>query len=461
MNTHAPRIMIAATASGVGKTTITCGLLQSLRNRGLRVQAYKCGPDYLDPMFHEQVLGVPSRNLDLFLGDTNLACELVAEGTRTADVTVIEGAMGYYDGIGCGSEASAYQVACATNTPVVLVVDARGRALSAAAEVAGFARFRTPSQVAGIILNRVSAAHAPRLASAMQEETGLPVLGYLPRMEDAHLESRHLGLVSATEVADLRERVALVARTLEQTVDVNALLSLAQAAGDLAYQPRELPQPNPAHPIIAVAHDAAFSFYYSDTLALLKRLGATLVSFSPLTSEALPSGTCGLYLGGGYPELHARQLSQNDALRAQIREAIDRGMPTIAECGGFMYLQEELVDADGTAWPMVGALPGRSQGSGRLVRFGYARITAKYDTLLARAGESLPVHEFHYWESDQTGDAFHARKAQSSRAWECVVATDTLHAGYPHLYLAGSPRAAQRFVDACAVYGAVRGGHTP
>jgi cobyrinic acid a,c-diamide synthase len=455
MQVAAPRILIAGTASGVGKTTLTCGLLRLLDRRGLKVQAAKCGPDYLDPMMHTRVLGVPSRNLDLFFAGEDLVRELVAEGARTADITVIEGAMGYYDGIAQGHDASAYDLARAAQMPAVLVVDGRGRALSVAAEVAGFKHFRDPSHVVGVILSRVSKGYYPTMKALVERETGVRVLGYVPELAGAGLMSRHLGLVAAGEVADLNQRVDLIADALEQTIDVDGLLALAHEAPDLVYQPRELPERCSGAPTIAVAFDEAFNFYYEDTLALLERLGAQLVRFSPLEDRHLPEGTSGLYLGGGYPELHAERLSANESLRVEIREAIAAGMPTVAECGGFMYLHESLEDADGASWPMVGAVPGRSFGLGRLGRFGYVTLTARRDSLLANAGESLPAHEFHYWDSDQPGDAFHAQKPQSLRGWDCVVATPTLHAGYPHLYLAACPEAARRFVVACAAYASV------
>lgn len=452
MQVAAPRILIAGTASGVGKTTLTCGLLRLLSRRGLRVQAAKCGPDYLDPMMHARVLGIPSRNLDLFLAGEDLVRELVAEGARSADLTVIEGAMGYYDGIAQGHDASAYDLARATQTPAVLVVDARGRALSVAAEVAGFRGFRRPSHVGGVILSRVSSAYYPTMKALVERETGVRVLGYVPELAGASLESRHLGLVAAGEVADLSRRVDVIADALEQTIDVDGLLALAHGAPELTCQPRELPEPCEGKPVIAVAFDVAFNFYYEDTLTLLERLGARLVCFSPLEDAHLPAETCGLYLGGGYPELHAERLSANESLRKEMGTAIAAGLPTVAECGGFMYLHESLEDPEGSSWPMVGAVPGRSFGLGRLGRFGYVTLTARRDGLLAAVGQSLPAHEFHYWDSDRPGDAFCARKPQSPREWDCVVATPTLYAGYPHLYLPSCPEAARRFVDACASY---------
>ena len=452
-----PRVLVSATGSGVGKTTIACALMWALGERGLRLQACKCGPDYLDPMFHERVLGTPSRNLDLFLGSAALVRELLAEGGRTSDLTLIEGAMGYYDGIAQGTDASAYALADATDTPVVLVVDARGKALSVAAEVMGFERLRTPSHIAGVILNRATPGYYPSLKAMVESETGAPVLGYVPRLDEAALAHRHLGLVAAEEVSDLRERIATVGRALERTVDLDALVEVARSAPEIAYEPVDLPEPRLERPVVAVARDRAFSFAYPDTIDLLDRLGARVAYFSPLADDSLPAGTCGLYLCGGYPELHAAELSANKRLMRSLRAAIEAGMPTIAECGGFMYLQEELEDADGRLWPMVGALAGRATRYDRLVRFGYATITARRDTLLAAAGESLCAHEFHYWDSTDNGDSFHARKPQSERSWDCVVATDALHAGFPHLYLRGNPAAAKRFVDACVAYGARTG----
>ncbi len=448
----APRFLIAATASGSGKTTIACGLMRALANRGLAVQACKCGPDYIDPMFHRKVLGTPSRNLDLFFAEDSLVRELVAEGAKTADITLIEGVMGYYDGIAKGSDASAFAVARATETPAILVVNGRGRALSAAAEVAGFARFRNPSHVAGVIVNHVSEGYFPFLKSMIEAETNIPVIGFVPTLEGANLESRHLGLVTAGEVADLQERIDRVAATLETTIDLDALVHIAQQAPDLAYKPRALPEPCAGNPTIAVAYDNAFNFYYDDTLLLFERLGANLAYFSPMDDTALPEGTCGLYIGGGYPELNAEALSGNTAMLDAIRSSIASGMPTIAECGGFMYLHETMEDNDGAPWPMVGAIAGTSYKLGKLGRFGYVDIEAREDNLLCDAHRTIPAHEFHYWDSDNPGSDFHAQKPQSARGWDCAYATATMYAGYPHLYLYARPAAAKRFVDACYAY---------
>ena len=298
-----PRLLIGAPASGGGKTTFTCGLLQALVRRGLAPAACKCGPDYIDPMFHEQVIGAYSRNLDLFFASAGQVRCLVADSAANSDVVVIEGAMGYYDGIAVSDEASAWDVARVTQTPVVLVVDGRGRARSIAAEVAGFARFRENSHVEGVVINRVSPMLYPRLKELVEHEAGVCVYGYLPVLEDCSLESRHLGLVTASEVVDLRAKLNKLVDTLEQTVDIDGLLQLASAApalDDAGWQGVEARELAPA-PKIAVAHDDAFCFYYADALRLLRHVGAELVEFSPLADASLPDGVSGIYLGGGYP----------------------------------------------------------------------------------------------------------------------------------------------------------------
>jgi len=249
---------------------------------------------------------------------------------------------------------------------------------------------------------------------------------------------------------------ALAAR-LEQTLDLDAIVALARTAPPLMFDEPELPGSGDRKgdtpsvpPRIAVAQDAAFCFYYDDTLRLLERMGAQIVTFSPLADRALPPDVDGLYLGGGYPELYAARLSENASMRASIKQAIADGLPTVAECGGFLYLHESLEDADGVPYPMVGALSARAYKTEKLGRFGYITLTAKRGGLLAAVGEQLRAHEFHYWESEAPGDAFAARKPQSERGWECCIMTDTLYAGFPHLYLPGAPQAAWRFVQACA-----------
>ena len=447
-----PRLMFCAPASGSGKTTVTCAVLRALLRRGLRPMACKSGPDYIDPMFHSRVLGTQSRNLDLFFFDQATARSLLARCAEKADVTVLEGAMGYYDGIAMGADASAYALAAATRTPAVLIVDGRGRALSAAAEVLGFQSFRQPSGIAGVIVTRVSAMVYPRLAETITRETGLPVFGFLPVMEDCAIESRHLGLVTAAEITDLQQKLDQMAQQAEKTVDLDGLLALARTAPELEKSPISLPAVSD-RPRIAVARDKAFCFYYEASLQVLRDLGAELVEFSPLRDERLPQQIRGLYLGGGSPELYARELAENETMRRSIHDAVTDGMPTVAECGGFLYLHRTLQDEAGTPWPMAGVLDADGYPTGKLSRFGYVTLTAETDSLLFRRGETMPAHEFHYWDSTEPGADFTARKPQSERHWMAGVATDSLYAGFPHFHFAAKPAAARRFVEAAAAYG--------
>ena len=450
----APRLLVGAPASGGGKTTFTCGLLHVLMRRGLVASACKCGPDYIDPMFHDQVIGAKSRNLDLFFSTEDQVSQLLADCAHTSDITVVEGVMGFYDGISVSDEASAWHVARSTNTPAVLVIDGRGRARSIAAEVAGFARFRENSCVRGVVLNRVSAMLYPRLKELIEQETGVRVYGHLPVLNDCSLESRHLGLVTAQEVVGLREKLDRLAAVMEETVDIDGLIELAGEAPELGDDNWQgvAPASYAQAPRIAVANDDAFCFYYADALRLLEHVGAEIVRFSPLADECLPEGVSGLYLGGGYPELHARELNENVRMRESIAQAARSGMPIVAECGGFMYLHQTLEDDKGEPYDQVGVVEGLSYKTDKLGRFGYITLTAAHDGLLAEAGSQLRAHEFHYWDSRNPGDAFQAVKPQSDRGWTCGFSTPTMYAGYPHLYLPGSPQAAVRFVQACAAF---------
>ncbi len=455
--TVAPRLMIAAPASGTGKTTVTCGLLRLLANRGLTCGAFKVGPDYLDPTFHRRMAGARTGNLDLFFCDEDRVRSLLAAGSAGCDVSVLEGVMGYYDGIiGQGTRASSYDVARATATPAVLVINVRGASLSLAAQVAGFVNFRNDSQVKGVILNQCSKGLCEMLAPMIEKECGVKVYGYVPKDASFSLESRHLGLVDADEVEGLSAKLDALAAVLEEGLDVDGLLALASSAPELDARPFSVEPVTDARPRIAVAKDVAFSFYYTENLRVLEQLGAELVEFSPMADSALPAGVCGLYLGGGYPEVHAGVLSANVSMRESVAAALSAGMPCVAECGGFMYLQRSLADAEGNAWPMVGALPGDAVNEGKLRHFGYVDLCADEAGLLAEKGEHLRAHEFHYWHSADEGSAFTASKPGRASSWQAAFHTPSLYAGYPHQYWAGDTAPAERFVRACAAWGAAR-----
>ncbi len=448
-----PRLLIGAASSGSGKTTVACGLLRLLKRRGVRVRAFKCGPDYIDPMFHRSVIGIASRNLDLFFTSPERTRALFARNAADAELSVIEGVMGYYDGLGgTTDEAGSAHLARETETPAVLVVNAKGMSLSLAALLGGFCRFRADSMVRGVILNRISAGSYPMLKAMIERELPeLRVLGFLPELPQASLESRHLGLVTADEIGNLSEKLDRVADQMEQTLDLEGLLGLAGAAAPLSFEPIEVePVRAESAPRIAVARDRAFCFYYEDTFDLLRALGAELISFSPLSDAALPEGTDGIYLGGGYPELYAKELSENKAMLESLRAKVRSGTPCVAECGGFLYLHRTLEGADGREYPMAGLVDARAFRTGKLGRFGYVTLTAKRDTLLCGAGACIRAHEFHYWESEAPGEAFEAKKPAGSRRWDCIHAAGSLFAGFPHLALESNESFARAFVERCA-----------
>ncbi len=449
--TTIPRFMIAAPSSGTGKTTVTLALLSALKQRGFNPVSFKCGPDYIDPMFHRAVLGIPSYNLDLFFTPEETVRGLLCKHAAGHRAAVIEGVMGYYDGSGTGTQASSYALACATNTPVILVISAYGAFLSIAAVIKGFSEFRKDSRIAGVILNDCSKPLFDMLKEILERETGLPMLGCLPRLNECSIGSRHLGLVTAAEIHDLQHKLDLLGEEAEKCINIELLLKIAGSSepvyGDLDY----IESAFKSKPRIAVAEDEAFCFYYADNLGLLERYGAELVPFSPLHGTALPPHVSGLYLGGGYPELYTKALAENTSMLESIRTALSGGLPTLAECGGYMYLHETLEDDSGNAYPMAGVIKGRSYKTTSLQRFGYINLTAQRNNILCAAGESIPAHEFHHWDSTVTDDAFTAKRT-SGQEWPCIVANDTLFAGYPHLYFYGNPKFAENFVKAAAEY---------
>ena len=460
-----PRIMLAAPKSGSGKTLLTCGLLEVLRRRGLNPIACKCGPDYIDPMFHRYVLGIPGRNLDSFFLPAEGVRKVLVDAVREeqAEIAVLEGVMGYYDGLG-GTEtsASSWEIAEITDTPAILVLDCKGASLSAAAMASGFLHFRKKSHIAGVILNRVSSIYYERLAAAVEEASGLPVLGYLPESEEYRMESRHLGLFLPGEIDRLRERIGRLADQMEKSIAVERVLEVAgmlplrienkekekaenesMEAESIAKFPACQEQKVTSRVRIGVARDEAFCFYYQENFRLLEQMGAELVYFSPLRDKKIPDRVDGLLFGGGYPENYARELAKNAAMRESIRRSIAAGMPFLAECGGFLYLHRTLEGSDGKHWEMAGVYPFDAYRTNRLRRFGYVR-------LLTSSGQEIHGHEFHYWESEDPGTDWEAVKPTGNRSWRCIHEKGGQIGGFPHLYYASCPDFLRKWLDVCA-----------
>ncbi len=454
-NCNVPRILIGATGSGSGKTTLVCGILKALIKREKKIAAFKCGPDYIDPMFHKEALGLDSRNIDLFFNDINTVNCLLAENSRDCELSIIEGVMGYYDGLaGKSFEASAYDVAIKTHTPAILIIDCKGKSVSIIAEIKGFLEFQPNSNIRGVILNRISPAIYNEISNMIEEKLNIKVYGYMPNVSECSLESRHLGLVTAKEVINLSEILDKLAVQCEQTVDITGLIKIANEAPVISYEKIELfsyliDNKENGNTKIAVAMDKAFCFYYKDNLELLEKLGAELVYFSPLLDSKLPKDISGLYLGGGYPELYLEKLAQNLEMLESIKKAISNGLPTIAECGGFMYLHDVIKDKEGKSYPMVGAIEGESFFANILVRFGYVELTAIKDNLLCNKGEKMKGHEFHYWDSTNSGELYVAQKPLRKANWKCVVGNKNLYAGYPHIHFYSNVTAAENFIKAC------------
>ena len=455
-----PRFLLSAGASGSGKTMITCGILAALRKRGKKVSSFKCGPDYIDPMFHSRVLKAKSRNLDTFFTDRETTRYLFAQGAEGTDISVMEGVMGYYDGLGgISTKASASDLADVTDTPVVLIVNTKGMSLSVAAYIKGFLEYEAHPHIKGVIFNQMSPMLYPRMKKVVEEQLHVRVYGYVPVLKDLTLDSRHLGLVLPEEVEDLEKKFSLLADTLEQTLDLDGLISLAEEALEIENQcpeniknylkSQEAQKIREEKPVIAVAKDEAFCFIYEDNLKLLRELGAELVPFSPLHDKELPEGTKGLLLYGGYPELYAKELEDNAPMRQEIQDALNQGMPCLAECGGFMYLHETMEDLKGNAYQGTGNISGRAFYTGKLTRFGYVELSARKEGVLGAGKTPIRAHEFHYFDSTSCGGDFVAKKPGSSRNWNCIHGTGKGLWGFPHLYYHACPQVAEGFLKAC------------
>lgn len=451
--------MITAASSGSGKTMITCGLLELFKRKGLNPLACKCGPDYIDGLFHKQVLELEGMNLDSYFEAPE---ELRDKYSRLSKghLPVVEGVMGYFDGLGGSTtRASSWEVAHILDLPAVLVVDARGASVSLAAVIKGFLEFERPmgSQIKAVIFNRMSPMLYPRIRELVERETGIRAAGFVPELDFLKVGSRHLGLVLPEEIAGLREQMNRLGKCLEETIDWEFLAELGAEKEERDALEEENTEASCTAAFsfrLGIAMDEAFCFYYQDNLRLLERLGGELVYFSPIHDRSLPEQLDGLILGGGYPELYCEALSLNESMREAVKKAAEGGLPVLGECGGYLYLLEELEAEDGRIWPMTGVLKGKGYKKGKNSRFGYIGVEAEKDSLYLNPGEQIRGHEFHYWDCEVLEEEWvmRAKKPVGNRSWPCMRIKNQVMAGFPHLFYPSCPAFAARFAKACVRY---------
>jgi len=458
--------MIAGTHSGVGKTTITTAVMAAMSEQGYNVQPYKVGPDYIDPSYHNLATGNRCRNLDAWMLTESMLHTLFTKSAAKADIAVIEGVMGLFDGSsGTGDHGSSAHIAKLLKCPVILIVDVKSMARSAAAIVLGYRDFDPDLNLAGVILNRIgSERHLRMVREAIETYCEVPVIGYIKKNASLELPSRHLGLVPTVEGGALTDRVRALADEIKDGIDIGNLVQIAQSA-----QPLEVTRDIRDKLIqakengcnervkIGIAWDEAFSFYYQDGLEALENQGAQLVKFSPLHDTHLPEGIDGLYIGGGFPEVFLGELAVNQGLIREIRDAGQAGMPVFAECGGLMYLCQAIVDFDGGEYPMVGLVPGKSIMERKLAGMGYVEAESITDNILSGAGNKIKGHEFHYSRLEPvSGEEFkYAFRLYRNRYRDTIpegYAGGNILASYLHAHFASDPELAERFVGACIEY---------
>jgi cobyrinic acid a,c-diamide synthase len=455
---HVPRVVVAGTGSGVGKTTVATGLMAALSERGLRVQAFKVGPDYIDPSYHAQATHRHSRNLDSYMLSGPRIVDSLVRSSADADISVIEGVMGLYDGVsGLSDAGSTASVAKLLRAPVVLVLDAWSSARSIAASALGFRAFDPKVNLAGVILNKVAGEkHAKWCTDAIERRARVPVLGWLPKSDGVQLPERHLGLIPYAERdARVERAVSKLGEFIGERVDLIAVEEIARSAPPIRHIEAQERARKDAKATVGIAVDDAFSFYYADAIDLLRTEGADIVNFSPLHDPSLPEGLDGIYIGGGFPESFSAQLEENGPMRTSIKKRLEDGMPAFAECGGLMYLTRSITDFRGPRRSMVGVFDGETVMTNRLT-LGYTLASAKSDSIISKAGESLRGHEYHFSQIQSIPD-------DASFAYEMIRGDgisgrregwqeyNTLGC-YSHVHLCSKPRTATRFVEACLGY---------
>ncbi|MBC2191537.1 cobyrinate a,c-diamide synthase [Listeria sp. FSL L7-0229] len=438
------KILIAAASSGAGKTTVTLGVMHALKKRGLRVQPFKVGPDYIDTNYHQAITGVASINLDSFLIDDDaMLAALFEKHGESADISVIEGVMGLFDGLGIDRDnASTSFIAKCTKTPVILVVDGKAISTSAAAIVDGFNRFDPELKIAGVIINRVASEnHFSLIKGAIERYTDVPVLGYLPKNAAVALPERHLGLVPQEEMTELEAKWELLGDLIAEHVDLDRLLEISKSSEDLVGVSQDIMLPDFSGLRVAYALDAAFHFYYQDNLELIRSTGAMLIPFSPLEDKEVPKADF-IYIGGGFPEVFAERLAKNSTMRKSILAAHEKGIPIYAECGGLMYLGSAL-EMNDAQYEMVGVFSGISEMTTRLRKFGYCTAKPLEDTLIGKKGTAIRGHEFHHsvFETTETPCLQLSKKRDGEivKEWQGGYQKGNTFASYLHIHFYQNP----------------------
>lgn len=444
---NSKKFMIAGTNSGCGKTTVTCAILQAMVNRGIKAVSFKCGCDYIDPMFHREVMGIKSYNLDSFFCDDNTLKYLFSENS-TEEVSVVEGVMGFYDGI--DGKFSSHEISMKLNIPVVIVIDCKGMSTSIGAVMKGFLDYKRPNNIKGFIFNRLSESIADYV-KCLCRELNTEFFGYMPICHKAMIESRNLGLAMTEDTDKIHEKINILGEIAEDKIDISKLVRFSDNIDFPEYLPIEIKKIGD-NIKIAIARDEAFSFIYESNIDILEKLGCRIEYFSPIHDKKLPDEISGIILSGGYPELYAEKLSQNISMMNDIKSGFKNNMPIIAECGGFMYLHEFIGEYRG-----VGIISGRVYKTDKLQRFGYINIIAEKDNILCKKGESIPAHEFHYWDSTNCGKDFTALKLSNNKSWECIHAGKNYYMGFPHLYFYSDLKIAENFVNKCKEYENING----
>jgi cobyrinic acid a,c-diamide synthase len=447
------RLVIAGTGSGVGKTTLTIGLMSALKSRGLEVQGFKCGPDYIDPSYHTAVTGRPARNLDSWMLREETVRDIYVRGSKGADISIIEGVMGFFDGKNPRTNAgSTAEISMITESPVILVVNCASMARSAAAIVKGFQMLAEGPNIVGVIANKVgSEGHFKIVKTAIEQECSIPVIGYLQRELDIEIPERHLGLIPSIERGELQPFFQQLGELAEKTIDIDEIIKLSKAnvlQGDSASL---FEKENSEKSVrIAVAKDAAFNFYYPENLEMLQAAGAELVYFSPLAGEDLPPNVDGLYIGGGFPEEYAHRLSVNMEVKISIKEAVESGLPTLAECGGYMYLTEAITTTEQHEYSMVGIIPGKVKMQPKLAALGYREVTGEPGNFLLAENIQARGHEFHYstFETNETENHAYSSKGMRGQKKEGFMKYN-LVAGYTHIHFASCPELVQNWIAKC------------